>query len=572
MRAVHSPRRRGGRLSRPLVASLGLLVFFVFVPLALATGLTSRASAAATPTNTSPPTIVGTPTQGRILQASPGSWQGSKPMRFSFQWSECDVTGSSCTQIAGATDRIFTPMTAGRTLVVSVTASNAAGSSSASSAPTVPVRTAPAGAPVATTAPSISGALAVGSTVTADRGSWTGDRPMLFRYKWRLCAAAGGPCDWYLDTPGPGLRLGPETQGHALRVVVVARNAAGKSYALSPATSPVQGSLMPDDVTPPTITGTAREGRTLHGHAGTWAGARPMAFRLRWLRCDRDGLACLAVGSGHAYTLAAADVGHRVRLAVTAANRFGAATARSSATAVVVSAATPPPPVPQNTGAPTVSGTPEQGQVLTATTGSWSGATPMTFFYQWARCDALGGNCVPVTGSLAQPAYTVTAGDVGHRLIVQVKAHNGYGDGFADSAPTAVVTAAPAQPFATNVVSVAAVSLPDRLVVDRVQFSPGAITSRAQPLVLRVHVSEVDHGRSVSGALVLGMAVPFNRLSSEPEVPTGPDGWATLTYRVRPTFALRRGNLVVMFVRARKPGDDLLAGVSTRRLIAVAVA
>jgi hypothetical protein len=56
-----------------------------------------------------------------------------------------------------------------------------------------------------------------------------------------------------------------------------------------------------------------------------------------------------------------------------------------------------------------------------------------------------------------------------------------------------------------------------------------------------------------------------------PEAVTGGDGWATVTFRVRPTFALRRGNFVVVFVRARKPGGNLLAGVSTRRLVAVRV-
>ena len=58
---------------------------------------------------------------------------------------------------------------------------------------------------------------------------------------------------------------------------------------------------------------------------------------------------------------------------------------------------------------------------------------------------------------------------------------------------------------------------------------------------------------------------------SAAETPTGGDGWATITFHVLPTFQLRRGNLVVIFVRGRKPGDSVLAGVSTRRLVSVRV-
>jgi hypothetical protein len=429
----------------------------------------------------------------------------------------------------------------------------------------------PSGAPIETTAPTITGQLLVGSTVGVDRGSWAGSRPFAFHYKWRLCPSAGGPCDWLADTSGPALRLGSETQGHSLRVVVVARNTVAKSFALSSATAVVQNGAMPRELAPPTISGTARQGKTLHGGAGTWAGARPLHLSFDWLRCDGQGRGCGTISDRRDYTLGGADVGHRLRLDVTAANRFGSTTAHSSPTPVVVAAVAPAPPKPVNTGSPTVSGTAQQGRVLAATTGSWTGATPLTFLYQWARCNSQGQGCSPVTGSLAQPTYTVTAGDVGHRLIVQVKAHNGFGDGFADSPPTAIVTAQPTQPFTSSVVSVGQVSLPDRLIIDHVQFTPNVVTSRSMPLVLRVHVAEIDHGKSVSGALVQGLAVPFNRLSTEPEVTTGPDGWATITYRVLPTFQIRRGNLVVMSVRARKQGENLLAGVSTRRLIAVAV-
>ena len=53
---------------------------------------------------------------------------------------------------------------------------------------------------------------------------------------------------------------------------------------------------------------------------------------------------------------------------------------------------------------------------------------------------------------------------------------------------------------------------------------------------------------------------------------TDATGWAQISFQVLPTFQLRHGNLVVIFVRARKPGDNILAGVSTRRLVSVRVA
>jgi hypothetical protein len=96
------------------------------------------------------------------------------------------------------------------------------------------------------------------------------------------------------------------------------------------------------------------------------------------------------------------------------------------------------------------------------------------------------------------------------------------------------------------------------------------ITSRSQPLVARFHVVSTK-GFCVTGALVLGLGVPFDRLSHEPEVTTDATGWAQITYQILPTFQLRHGNLVVIFVRARKPGDSILSGVSTRRLVSVRV-
>jgi hypothetical protein len=92
-----------------------------------------------------------------------------------------------------------------------------------------------------------------------------------------------------------------------------------------------------------------------------------------------------------------------------------------------------------NTAAPTISGTPVQGQVLTLDEGTWTGA-PSTFTYAWSRCDAATGTvCAPIAGATTK-TYTVTAADAGSKLVVTVTGANSVSNKPATSAPTAVVT------------------------------------------------------------------------------------------------------------------------------------
>jgi hypothetical protein len=87
---------------------------------------------------------------------------------------------------------------------------------------------------------------------------------------------------------------------------------------------------------------------------------------------------------------------------------------------------------------PTITGTAQQGQTLSASPGTWT-ADDATFAYQWQHCDAAGANCTDIAGATAQ-TYTVAATDVNTTLRVVVKASNRFGAPTASSAQTAVVT------------------------------------------------------------------------------------------------------------------------------------
>jgi hypothetical protein len=94
--------------------------------------------------------------------------------------------------------------------------------------------------------------------------------------------------------------------------------------------------------------------------------------------------------------------------------------------------------VPQNVSAPTLSGSPELGQTLNATSGEWTDG-PTSLSEQWARCNAAGYGCSAIAGATGT-TYTLTAADTGSSIRVQESAANADGEGPpATSAPTGAI-------------------------------------------------------------------------------------------------------------------------------------
>jgi hypothetical protein len=220
---------------------------------------------------------------------------------------------------------------------------------------------------------------------------------------------------------------------------------------------------------------------------------------------------------------------------------------------------------PRSTSAPNISGTVQEGSTLTTSTGGWASSSNVTYSYQWQRCSSSGSSCANISGATAQ-SYKVTSADVGNRLRVLVTARNSDGSSTAESSVTGAVAAAKGSQGSQtgSTVAVSSVSLPDRLVIDDVKFSPNPVRTRTS-ITARFHVKEVQNGKSVSDALVYAIGLPYSRVTVPAEVKTDATGWATVTFN--PSKFFPRKGYVTVFIRARKAGDDALAGVSTRRLV-----
>src|SRR4051794_33497573 len=197
---------------------------------------------------------------------------------------------------------------------------------------------------------------------------------------------------------------------------------------------------------PPQLQGPSppQDGLTYTAKAGQWDGPPGMTISRQWLRCNSGGSACqgIAGATGTSYTLSAADVGARIRVRETARCAITSSVCQpadsdSSPTGVVL-------PDPNNEAAPQISGLAQVGQVLSASVGFWRSPAPLSFAYQWIRCDGAGTNCANLPGATAAD-YRIQPGELGANLRVVVTARNSRPrSGSAASAQTPAVVAAPA--------------------------------------------------------------------------------------------------------------------------------
>jgi GH25 family lysozyme M1 (1,4-beta-N-acetylmuramidase) len=204
---------------------------------------------AGVPLLSTPPTIVGGPQVGQLLAAVPGTWEGGKPLTFTYQWRLCDAAGATCTPISGSTGETYRPVSSdvGHTLKVVVTATAADGTATATtiaSATVAPAGTPPGVRPTNVKPPQIAGNPQDGQVLTTSVGTWTGT-PTRFTYRWRRCNASGASCLAIPHATGARRTLTPDDIGSTLSLVVTATGKGGSASATTLPTAVVVAAPLP---------------------------------------------------------------------------------------------------------------------------------------------------------------------------------------------------------------------------------------------------------------------------------------------------------------------------------------
>jgi GH25 family lysozyme M1 (1,4-beta-N-acetylmuramidase) len=253
--------------------------------------------------------------------------------------------------------------------------------------------------------------------------------------------------------------------------------------------------------TPPTIVGPPEAGQLLAAVPGLWEGGKPLTFTYQWRRCDAAGANCVAISSATAetYRPVSDDVGHALKVFVTATSAAGTASTTTAPTAAVSPAGTSPAARPTNLKPPVIDGTAQAGQILTSSVGTWTGS-PTKFTYRWRRCNAAATSCLAIPHATG-PRRTLTPDDIGATLSLVVTAIGKGGAASATATPTDIVVAAPLPPVSIGTQTVR------RGIAGNLQTDDGRATVTWQP-------GAVPVGKTVSLTAFSGsLAVPGSEVS-----------------------------------------------------------
>ena len=297
----------------------------------------------------------------------------------------------------------------------------------------------------ATGAPTISGTAQVGQTLTADASGISdsdGLSNATFSYQW---IRDNGSTDFEIqDATGTIYTLVDADEGKTIKVQVSFTDDAENEETLTSAATAVVAARPNNQATgAPTITGTAQAGETLTADTSGITDADGLtnaSFTYQWVSNDGSADADIQDATDSTYPLSDDDTGKTVKVRVTFTDDAGNGEALTSeATAAVIARPNSP-----ATGQPTISGTAQAGQALTADISSIEdddGLTNATFSYQWIWND---GTTDADIQDATDSTYPLSDDDVGKTVKVRATFTDDAGNGETlTSAATDAVQPAP---------------------------------------------------------------------------------------------------------------------------------
>ena len=435
-------------------------------PETLTSAATATVSAAPNTPATGAPTITGTAQVGQTLTAGTTAIMdadGLTSVSYTYQWIRV-ATDNTETNISSAAASTYMLVAADQGTTVKVTVSftdDANNPETLTSAATATVSA--AANTLATGAPTITGTAQVGQTLTAGTTAIMdadGLTSVSYTYQWIRVATDNTETN-ISSAAASTYMLVAADQGTTVKVTVSFTDDANNPETLtSAATATVSAAANTLATGAPTITGTAQVGQTLT--AGTTAimdadGLTSVSYTYQWIRVATDNTETnISSATASTYTLVAADQGTTVKVTVSFTDDANnPETLTSAATAAVSAAANT-----LATGAPTITGTAQVGQTLTASTtgiADANGLTSPTYTYQWIRVDGTDEADIAAANS---STYILGAADLGTTLKVRVTFADdlGYTETLT-SAATATVGAG-AVATAPTVTDVAVTSTP----------------------------------------------------------------------------------------------------------------
>ncbi|GAA3872446.1 hypothetical protein GCM10022381_14390 [Leifsonia kafniensis] len=307
--------------------------------------VTEKSTTSVKPARTSVPTISGTAKVGSTLTAAPGLWTTGTTLKYQWYAGKDAIAGATKSTLVLATKQ------AGQAITVKVTGSLTGFTTFTETSKTTSAVAALK--PVASTVPTISGEVALGSTLTAEPGTWATGATLAYQWFADNVAISGATTST--------LVIAKEHGGTALTVTVTGSQTGYATVAqTSKATVKVVSSATP------TITGQTKVGATLSVTPGAWTSG-VSTFDYTWFANGTP----IEDATSSTLTLTGAQLSKTIAVRLESA-QDGYAQVSANATLTVKTA---------QTSVPTITGRVKVGETLTATPGEWTTGTKLS--YQW---------------------------------------------------------------------------------------------------------------------------------------------------------------------------------------------